>query len=693
MKVRRSPRIFYYSRLTGLRPLATREIGVGADSFAVRFRTCARPKKRQALMGVVEKMIPTFTVDGASIPRELRELKQWVCRKGKMPLQPCNPQVGADSTNPDHWTDYTAAALAAMDNALDGVSFAFAQNGLVGIDLDECRDPENGAIQPWASLIIESLDSYTEESISGRGVHVIARGTKPGDRCKTELQGGTKVEMYDRARFFVMTGKVIGERRTLEDRQEQIEQLYNEWFPPDPIRPVPDAVLNTQPLDLTDDEIIQLGQNEGGKFSALWAGDFGAYPSQSEADEALVCKLAFYTKDEARLDQLFRQSGLMRESKWNRASYRERTIKSALKLVTESYRRPRPKSERNGAQPAFDQSIAASEKAIKLPRVWTALSILSADLPRPEFIIKGILPRRGSCLIVARAKTFKTKLAVQVGLAATSGECEFLGWRFGRPGRVLIIRAEVEDEFFQTWFEDLLSALPPWARQENLENFFIPSLADFRPKLDDPARRAIVESLIEEHKPEAVIFDSLKFLNPTLDENDGESMGKALDVISEICRKFNCANVTIHHAGKNNTYRGHSVIEGWPDSMVELSLVDDDDEEDESADRIIKVGGIFRHIAPPKPIYWRAPADGRPWFEIAPDPPKKKGKSGAPVNPDLVSMIVRDAGKALAYGDLVDRVKSTASTGVNKAKAAITEATAKGIVTPTPMGRTTLYSV
>lgn len=73
----------------------------------------------------------------------------------------------------------------------------------------------------------------------------------------------------------------------------------------------------------------------------MWAGDTSGYDSHSEADSALCCKLAFWTGgDRERMDQLFRQSGLMR-AKWDEArgdrTYGERTIKNVLNVVTTTY--------------------------------------------------------------------------------------------------------------------------------------------------------------------------------------------------------------------------------------------------------------------------------------------------------------------------------------------------------------------
>jgi len=59
--------------------------------------------------------------------------------------------------------------------------------------------------------------------------------------------------------------------------------------------------------------------------------------SQSEADLALCCKLAFWTeRDASRIDVLFRRSGLMRD-KWERTDYRDATIAKAIQQTSETW--------------------------------------------------------------------------------------------------------------------------------------------------------------------------------------------------------------------------------------------------------------------------------------------------------------------------------------------------------------------
>jgi P4 family phage/plasmid primase-like protien len=115
----------------------------------------------------------------------------------------------------------------------------------------------------------------------------------------------------------------------------------------------------TQQVVLKDDELIQLACNQQGsgeKFNSLWKGDWHDFKSRSEADSALVFRLAFYTKDAEQIDRIFRQSGLMRP-KWDELrggkGYGETTISKALGKVTKSY---------------ADESKGASKKSKVVPK-------------------------------------------------------------------------------------------------------------------------------------------------------------------------------------------------------------------------------------------------------------------------------------------------------------------------------------
>src|SRR4051812_24962161 len=75
-------------------------------------------------------------------------------KPAKMPYSPImdNPKEGASTTNPAHWTTFDKASAYAEAAGLDGVGRVFDHSdGMVGVDLDNCRDPETGELTPEAA--------------------------------------------------------------------------------------------------------------------------------------------------------------------------------------------------------------------------------------------------------------------------------------------------------------------------------------------------------------------------------------------------------------------------------------------------------------------------------------------------------------------------------------------------------------
>lgn len=149
-----------------------------------------------------------------NIPQELKDRPQWVCWKSlidpdkpKPRKLPVDPKTGkaASSTNPNNWGTFDQAIKHFNKGGCKGIGFVFSENDpYVGIDLDNCRNKENGDIQPWAQEIISSFDSYTEVSPSGTGVHIIVKGLLPGRGKKIG-----DIEIYDKDRYFTVTGETI----------------------------------------------------------------------------------------------------------------------------------------------------------------------------------------------------------------------------------------------------------------------------------------------------------------------------------------------------------------------------------------------------------------------------------------------------------------------------------------------------
>src|SRR5215217_2089332 len=278
--------------------------------------------------------------------RNMKELRQWVCwrieeRNGKPTKVPYAPLTGskASSTNPNTWASYSEAVAAYKERGYCGIGLVFTKDDdLVGVDLDRCLN-EAGEIEDWAREIIDELDSYTEISPSGTGIHILLRATLPDGRNRKG-----PVEIYSHSRYFTVTGKHLeGTPHTIENRQEQILALRRRVLGEPVSTNGHETTRSVASSGLSNQEIIMkaAAAENGQKFRRLWAGDTSDYTSVSEADQALCSLLAFWTgPDPAKIDQFFRESGLYRE-KWERADYRERTISKALEGRTEFYGPPR----------------------------------------------------------------------------------------------------------------------------------------------------------------------------------------------------------------------------------------------------------------------------------------------------------------------------------------------------------------
>jgi len=327
-----------------------------------------------------------------NFPDQLKQYPQWILWKwgkrqkngklAKVPLSPVN--------QPLKWRTYADTLAAFQAGQGDGIGFVFISpadldikrdpdhifadgkkkpelyadwraalasgqrsdaeflTSLVGIDLDGCRDPTTGELTPEAQATVEGCPNwYWEISVSGTGLHglgfsslVLGNGYHRGN-----------YETYNTGRYFVCTGDYLsGEQSNLSDHTPAHAVWYAAHFPPKGPKlkavPNPQAEQPAQPCGFpgTDVELIALAKKaaNGAKFTALWSGDIGAYSSPSEADQALMNLIAFWTGgDAARMGLLFNQSGLGARDKWqDREDYRERTIQTALAGTTVFYAPP-----------------------------------------------------------------------------------------------------------------------------------------------------------------------------------------------------------------------------------------------------------------------------------------------------------------------------------------------------------------
>ena len=513
-----------------------------------------------------------------NFPAELLDLPQWVAfaivpskaRPGKTDKVPYNPHTGtmAKSDDTSTWGTFQEAVELALGNSLDGVGFEFSdEQFIVGIDLDDVI--VDGRLTQWAESVVNRINSYTEISVSGSGIHIFARGALPPKRQKAK---GT--EFYEQKRFFAVTGRALdGTPTTLENRRKQIAALHAEVFPDKPET----AKIRQEPLpkiDLSDEQLLEkmFQANNGPKAAALWEGDISEYlnrkESASEADLALCGILAFWTGgDTKRIDGLFRRSGLMRP-KWDVVhhsdgrTYGQGTIDYALDGKTEFYT---PTSDHRDGHEQKKILGHAEDTEDDLERRF-ALHRAAEAVPQQEpqeFIVGDLFPASGIIVIFGDAGTKKTYLMMHCGIFVTHG-WDWMG-RATVASPVLIVD---EESGRRRMLRRLHALMHPVNAAEETELYFI-ALAGFDPCNVD--HMLMLRARIQETGARMVIIDALVDIMTNKDENAAGDTGMIMRILRQLADDFNLAVVIIHHSNRQGQYRGSSNIKGSPDVLLEVT--------------------------------------------------------------------------------------------------------------------------
>lgn len=177
---------------------------------------------------------PSYLFQGKLPPAldRLRALPQWLTwdyvwdeKKGKWqkPPRSCHTGSRASGTDPRNWGGFDEALITATREGLAGVGFSLsADDGLTGIDLDNCRDPETGTFTGLAKEILDLGETYAEISPSGKGIRLFALG-KVERAWKNDPLG---IEIYGQGRYLTVTGdQVPGSADAVAEAPETLQKL------------------------------------------------------------------------------------------------------------------------------------------------------------------------------------------------------------------------------------------------------------------------------------------------------------------------------------------------------------------------------------------------------------------------------------------------------------------------------------
>lgn len=280
---------------------------------------------------MVSETNPSF--DFSAIPEDMRGFKNWVLWKyeprkdnpnkpAKVPYRTRTQK--ARVSNPVTWSnlDYVIRQITRYPEKFDGIGFVFSENtGLVGVDFDHIRVNETGEIDPVALEEIRALNSYTEISPSGTGVHVICKGVMPAAGRRQDNR-----EMYSDSHFLTFTGdKLPDTPTTINEAQEAINTYYEKWFS----KSTDDKTLSNEAKKVV--KSLKASKKLGAKFKRLFDGDISDYDNdQSRADIALMGMVYRGCKDRTVTIEIFKASKLGEREKAKREDYITRTIENVI---------------------------------------------------------------------------------------------------------------------------------------------------------------------------------------------------------------------------------------------------------------------------------------------------------------------------------------------------------------------------
>ena len=182
------------------------------------------------------------------IPPELANSSQWIVwsyevyeRKNgkfgpnKTPYKTRNPRLQPSRWGISDCSDLVTALQCVKDNShIDGIGYLFLKDdGLIGVDFDDCRNPQTGKVRKEYQFWIDRLGGYAEVSPSGTGIKIWVKGTVDNRCFKTDKSTGFRIqnfadgiiEVYRRGQYFTVTTQCLKGFEHIKPAQEELDVL------------------------------------------------------------------------------------------------------------------------------------------------------------------------------------------------------------------------------------------------------------------------------------------------------------------------------------------------------------------------------------------------------------------------------------------------------------------------------------
>jgi hypothetical protein len=502
-----------------------------------------------------------------SVLTSLVGLSHWVLwrwektEKGKWTKVPYQPDGHkAKNNDPMTWNSYKAV-LEALPK-FDGIGFCLFKSDFAAFDIDHCRDPKTGVLDPWVADLVDRVASYTEITVSGTGLRIIGEGNRPRLHRKLPVTNGVSVEVYRKAeRYIVITGNPLngfGIVNIDEHLDATVAELEAKKKPDEQNKPgsPEDGGHHEQQNEKEDklERIIRDGENgefHGDRSAAVWF---------------VVCEML----RRGFLPQVITSTLLDRANK--------------ISDHVNAQAKPREYAERQIAK--AKEKIPSTKVEILPESQWYG----EKQVAPPPQLIKGLLPQTGVASIGGQSGTGKTFHGIHLATCLIP-DCEqnfyIDKYRINRKGGVMFFALEGKAAFpvrSDVAFEAVLNKQMEFGDRAKLPfcwNSYEPNLFDKGPD----ALIKLVERDAQRMRRDfsvdlvAVFLDTMGLAACFENEDKAAQVLKVVGGLSKLSDATGALAIVIDHFGKNQQagLRGSSAKRGGVETV--LACICDRDKE------------------------------------------------------------------------------------------------------------------
>jgi len=216
----------------------------------------------------------------------------------------------------------------------------------------------------------------------------------------------------------------------------------------------------------------------------------------------------------------------------------------------------------------YNKEIADEKNQIQVNPTQALQKLLSAsdlkNLPRPNYLIKGVLPATGISACYGASGSGKTFLVTDLGINLSLG----LDW-YGRKAKKCPVTFVVLEgsgglsKRFQAWENHFNETIP------DTFNVYIDTLSLMT---SSDVTQLAAEIKNKGQQSGLIVIDTLNQASPGADENSSKDMGLIIQNAQRLARETSSHVMLVHHTGKDASkgLRGHSSLIAALDVAIEV---------------------------------------------------------------------------------------------------------------------------